>query len=270
MHGKIHFSAIEIVWTLTFAALLVLLSVLFGRDRGRRFPWFTASIALEGLRMLASRLLFGRLALIRSSEVFLTLADLEAIVSLGVVLELARRAFAGASRFAWTVSTAVIAAVAAVGVILSGPWPAWKTVTAHSLLGHLQLMQLSAQKLDLFDDLLAIELTLLAAFLGRGLNAGWRNHARQILAGLCTASVAQLVVRNTLHRLANAAPPRSQAESLRMTGLEERLINGSSVIYLLVLLWWIACLWNDQPDSGPQAPKPPAALNARPAASAES
>ena len=42
MHFDFHFTAISVLWTLTFAALLVLLVVLMGRDRARRFPWFTA------------------------------------------------------------------------------------------------------------------------------------------------------------------------------------------------------------------------------------
>ena len=57
MHSNFDFSASQILWTLTFAALLVLLVVLLGRDRARRFPWFTASIATMGLLLLTSQLL---------------------------------------------------------------------------------------------------------------------------------------------------------------------------------------------------------------------
>ena len=61
MHFDFHFTAISVLWTLTFAALLVLLVVLMGRDRARRFPWFTASIVLVALRLLTNRLLHERL-----------------------------------------------------------------------------------------------------------------------------------------------------------------------------------------------------------------
>jgi hypothetical protein len=54
MHFNFGFTAVQILWTLTFAALLVLLVVLLGRDRARRFPWFTASIVLLTLRLLSS------------------------------------------------------------------------------------------------------------------------------------------------------------------------------------------------------------------------
>ena len=56
MHLNFGFTTVQILWTLTFAALLVLLVVLLGRDRTRRFPWFTASIALVAVRLLASRM----------------------------------------------------------------------------------------------------------------------------------------------------------------------------------------------------------------------
>ena len=46
MHFDYHFTAVSVMWTLTFASLLVLLVVLMGRDRIGRFPWFTASIVL--------------------------------------------------------------------------------------------------------------------------------------------------------------------------------------------------------------------------------
>ena len=62
MHLNFSFSAVQTLWTLTFAALLVLMVVLLGRDRVRHFPWFTTAIVLTALRLLASRLLFGRLA----------------------------------------------------------------------------------------------------------------------------------------------------------------------------------------------------------------
>ena len=41
MHFNFGFTTIQVLWTLTFAALLVLLVVLLGRDRARRYPWFT-------------------------------------------------------------------------------------------------------------------------------------------------------------------------------------------------------------------------------------
>jgi hypothetical protein len=244
-----HFATVEILWTLTFAALLVLLVVMLGRYRARRFPWFTVSIVLVALRMLASRLLFGKMAPITSSEIFLTLADLGMIVAFLVVVELARRAFAGASRNAWIAGTLVLLAIGGTVVALWGPWPAWKTVEAGSTLGKLRLMQLAAQKGELLNDLLYIELGLLLVFAGRRFAAGWRSHTQQIAVGLSIASIAQLIVRAVWQKIANGPPPRSQEEYVRITGLQDKLFNGNSIVYLLIVVAWIICLWRDEPGT---------------------
>ncbi len=69
MHLNFHFTAIQTLWTVTFAALLTLLVVLLGRDRARRFPWFTASVTMVALGLLTSRLLYGRMAQIPMATV---------------------------------------------------------------------------------------------------------------------------------------------------------------------------------------------------------
>ena len=56
MHFHFPFTVLTALWTLTFAAHLVLLVVLMGRDRVRQFPWFTANIVLVALRLLTSQI----------------------------------------------------------------------------------------------------------------------------------------------------------------------------------------------------------------------
>ncbi|MGB6743134.1 MAG: hypothetical protein WBE38_05695 [Terracidiphilus sp.] len=256
MHFDFHFTAIQTLWTLTFAGLLVLLVVLLGRDRVSRFSWFTASMVLMALRMLASRLLFGRMASITSSEIFLTLADVGAIVSFMVVVEMARRAFGRASRTAWIAGTLVLLAVGVTVLVLWGPWPPAQTVFARSTLADLRLMQLVAQKGDLLIDLLIVELGLLVVFCGRRFNAGWRSHTQRIVLGLSTGSIAQLLVRVGMQALANAPPPQTQEQYLRLTGLQEKLYNANSVVFLVVVVWWIVCLWIDEPGAKPAGALP--------------
>jgi len=70
-HFNFDFSAVKVLWALTFAALLVLMVVLLGRDRVRRYPFFTASIVLLALRLLMSRLLYGKLPSFTLGEIFL-------------------------------------------------------------------------------------------------------------------------------------------------------------------------------------------------------
>ena len=98
MHFNFDWNALQIIWTLTFAALLVLLVVLLGRDRARRYPWFTVSIVLVTLDMLGKRLLHGRLSQLTFAGIFIAIADLVVLVGLLVVVEMARSAFAGMRR----------------------------------------------------------------------------------------------------------------------------------------------------------------------------
>ena len=113
MHFHFPFSALQILWTLTFAAHLVLLVVLMGRDRVSRFKFFTASIVLVALRLLTSKLLFGRIAQMPMLWTFMIMADLGALISLGVVLELARRAFGRVRRNTWVLGALAVMAVGA-------------------------------------------------------------------------------------------------------------------------------------------------------------
>lgn len=249
MHFNFNFSAVQTLWTLTFAALLVLLVVLMGRDRIRRFPFFTAAMVMMALRMLASRLLFGRMAPVVTSEIFLVLADIAALLALLVVVEMARRAFAGASRKAWLLAMLTVLVIAGFVVYKWGPWPGFKTLFTASQLSVLRLMQLFAQKADLLSDLLMLQLGLLVAFFGRRFHTGWRSHTQQIVIGLSTASAAQLAVRIIWQQIALHTTIHQPADYQRVMGLQEKFYNANSVVYIVVLVWLIVCLWFDEPGT---------------------
>jgi hypothetical protein len=276
MHPNFHFTTVQILWTLTFAAQLVLLVVLLGRDRIKRFPWFSLGIILMALRLLASRLLFGRMPGITLSAIFIVMADLSAVVGFLVVVEMARRAFAPVKRIAWY-SGALAVLIVGGGILAAwGPWPAWKTLSASSFLADLQLMQLGAQKLDLLVDLLTVELGLLVILLGRKYGAGWRTHTQRIVIGLSTASTAQLAVEGLWQFIARTAVPHSQAEYDRIIGLRDKLFNANGVLFISVIVWWIVCLWIDEPgaaasgDSGQNTTPQPQYLSTEGKDSAES
>ncbi len=248
MHFNFGFTAVQILWTLTFAALLVLLVVLLGRDRARRFPWFTASIVLVTLDMLGKRLLFGRLPQITLAEIFIPLADLAVIVGLLVLLELARRAFGGMRRWGWVVGTLVLLAVGAGVLAVWGPWPAWKTLTASSRLAVLELMQLADIKGNLLMDVLTVELGLLVVVFGRRFKAGWRSHTQLIMIGLSTAAIAQLALQGIQQIIVKTVVIKTQADLDHARELLRKLSNANGAVYLAVLLWWIVCLWIDEPE----------------------
>jgi hypothetical protein len=246
MHLNFGWTTVQVLWTITFAALLVLLVVLIGRDRYKRFKLFTISIVLITFRLLASRLLYGKMAPISFYELFIPLADLTAIVNLLVLAELARRSFVGLGRRAWITFTLVLFAVAGGAVAVWGPWPALKTLTAGTTLALLGAMQLFSQKSELLLNVLTVELGLLVLFFGRRYKTGWRTHAQGILIGLSTAAIAQLIRDGVWDLIALKAVPHSQAEYERLVGLREKLFNGNEVVFLVVIVWWIWRLWMDE------------------------
>jgi asparagine N-glycosylation enzyme membrane subunit Stt3 len=258
MHFNFHFSQIQVLWTLTFAALLVLLIVLLGRERIRRFPWFTASIVVLALRLLTHRLLFGKLPQITLNEILIVLGDVLTVIGAMVVVELARRAFAGAKRTPWIVCTVCALAVAGMVVAFWGQWPPWKTLTAQSQLALWELMQLASQKLEMLANLATIELTLLVALFGRRYGAGWRSHTQMILIGLSTKAIAQFAIQGVWQLIATRALHHSDAELERLIGLREKLVNANGVIFVAVLVWWIVVLWIDEPGTKAEAAALPA------------
>jgi hypothetical protein len=247
MHFQFSFTAVQILWTLTLAALLVLLTVLVGRDRARHFPFFTASIVLVTIRLTADRLLYGHIAQIPMSLVFFTLADLAVLLELLVLIEVARRAFRGASRSAAAVTAVTLIAVAAGVIAAWGPWPAWKTVTVSTVLARVRLMQLISHQGDTFCAVLAIELGILVVFFGRRFGAGWRSHVQRIAIGLSAAAIGALATRALLQAIFSHVTFQSQQQVNRLMGLQSHLSDASGAIYFGVLVWWIACLWMDEP-----------------------
>ena len=246
MHLHFDLTAARILWTLTFAAVLVLLVVLFGRERARRFPWFTASIAVLALRLLVDQLLSNRLPALLLNWINLPLADVAAIVDLLVLVEMARRAFAGASRRSWWVATAGVAAIGVAVVILWGPWPSWQTLTAGTAMAALRLMQMLAQKGDTLAAVLAIELGLLVVGIGWRFAAGGRTHVQRIVIGLSAAALSLLTTLAVRQSIAIHTVIHSRAEFARVMDLQGRIYHANSAVYLAVLIWWIACLWIDE------------------------
>ena len=241
----------RIIWTLTFATQLVLLVVLMGRDRARRYPWFTAGIALMALRLMAEVLLNGRMAKLPLQEVLFALGDMSAIVSLLVVVEMARRAFAGIQRSIFIVNTVGLLAMAGGMLYFLKPWPEWKQLAAlDPMMIRLILMQLAAQKGELLVALLTVGLGLLVLLFGRRFKAGWRSHTQSIVIGLFAVAVSLLaldvVVLRTFHY--------TQAEQASVMHLRLSFAFAHELMYLAALVWWIVWLWRDEPGAAQPEP----------------
>lgn len=264
MHFHFGLTAVQILWTLTLAALFVLLTVLVGRQRVRRFPSFTAVIGLVTVRLMADRLLYGHLAPVHMSAIYFTLADLAVVLDILVLIEIARRAFIGASRRAAVIAALVTIAISASVLILWGPWPAWNTVAAPSGVAHVRFLQMFSQKGDIFAAILAVELGILVVFLGRRFHAGWRSHPQRIAIGLSAAAMALLATRALLQAVGTHTTIHSRQDLTHMFALQDRIAGANSAIYLLVLVWWIGSLWRDEPAGHASKPARPesATLNA--------
>jgi hypothetical protein len=122
------------------------------------------------------------------------------------------------------------------------------------------MVQLVAQRSDMLADVLAIELGVLVLIEGRKFSAGWKSHSLRLTVGFALSALAQLAVRGIWQAIATHAVPHSQEEYEHILGLQEKLYNGNSVVYLLVLVWWIYSMWQDEPGA--------AAANVEPASSA--
>ena len=259
MHFNFDFSTRQVLWTLNFAAQLVLLVVLLGRDRARRYPWFTAGIGLFALQLLAEDLLAGRMARLPFQEIVLVyLSDLGVIVGLLVLVEVARRAFAGAKRSIWIVNTVGLLVVAGGVLVVMGPWPAAKDLDLGSLLGRLRLMQLVAMKGETLVALLTVELGLLVVLFGRHLQGRLaKPHAADHHRTLdCGHSLADHPGSGAGHRQGGAPTQSAGVRTHRRPrGLMDKLMNANSMIYVAVVLWWIAgCGWTSREP--PRLPQP--------------
>jgi hypothetical protein len=249
MHFHFPFTAVEILWTLTFAAQLVLLVVLLGRDRIRRFRWFTASIVVLALRLLVGKLLADRVDRMTLGSILIPLADISVIVGFGVLVELALKAFRGVKRNAWIVATVVILAIGGVALRYWGIWPHWSELAGNSRLTVLLVMQLFAQKGEVLLDFLAIELCLLIVLFASPALAGWRTHVRRIAIGLAVAALGQLGAEGSLIYMSKHFVPKSRQEYDHLLDTATRITQANSILYVVVLLWWIACLWFDEPGT---------------------
>ena len=259
MHFDFHFSAARVLWTLTFAALLVLLVVLLGRDRARRYPWFTASILVTTLSLLATRLLFGRLPTLALNTITIALGDMEALAGLLVLVELGRKAFAGASRRGWIIGTAALALLGGAVVVAWRPWLPWSKLAENSRAVVLNVMLVIAAPRDtlpvasglakgnLLVCTLTVALALLIVVLGRRFHAGWRSHTQQIAIGLSGFAISWLLAQGTWQLIAKTVQIHTREEYQRVLGLGDKLVNANRTVYLAALVWWIVCLWIDEP-----------------------
>jgi hypothetical protein len=259
-----HLNIEQILWALILAGHLVLLIVLLGRNRAGRFPWFTASIALATVSLLANHLLHGKLTTIAFYWQSYTALALDAVIGIFVLVELARHVFSsGKARLllkprGWIGGTLVTVSIAIAAVWAWGPWPAWAALKAQPAQLPLLLVILTGMKGQLFVTVLTIQVALLLRIFGARFGFGWRTHVQQIALGLSTNALGFLIVQGITDIIQHTVHPTSRQQYDRIIRLVANLENARTALWFLVLIWWIIWLWRDEPGSstlaGAQAP----------------
>jgi hypothetical protein len=207
-------------------------------------------VGLMCLRYLGDRLLYHRVPGVAADAFFYVMTDLINILAVLVVVEIARRAFAGAGRREWIAGTLALLAVGVVVMVVWGPWPSFKTLFAGSeLASTFRVMSLFGDKTRLFFCALYVQLGLLVLIFGRKFKPGWHSHAQQLAIGFSLPSLSQLVVEGTsayVDRQAAIYPPDAYKG---VTELLHWLMNANAVILLVVLVGLIVCFWIDEPGT---------------------
>ena len=257
MHFSFTFN--QILWILTFAGQLTLLTVLLGQERIRRFPFFTASIALFTLRLLVETILSSRMAAIPFRITIVLLAFAVPFVGILAAVEVARRAFAAAPGRVWRIAAPGAIVVAAAVAAFWGQWPVFRGFSWRNLFAVLSLLQFVAQKADHFYDLLILEAVLLILLFGKRYGSGWLSHACSVATGLGAVALSWVAIQaGWLIRLSYARP-RTQQEYESLVSLGNALMNMQKCVYLAAVIWWVYSLWRNEsaaPDKSLAAPAP--------------
>jgi len=250
-----HWNIEQIIWALVLASHLVLLIVLMGRDRISRFPWFSASIALSTVHLIADHLLHGKLTSIAFYWQSYVGVLLDAIVGLMVLIELARRVFSNCkagvilNAKGWLGWTLVTVGVTAAAVWYWGPWPDWKAMTADPKQTPLLLVVLAALKSQLFLAILTVEVGLLMRIFGRRFGSRFTSHTQQIMLGLSTYALGFLAVQSTTDIMKHTLHLTTRAEYEHVMKLFANMDNARFALWFLVLVWWIVWLWREEPGA---------------------
>ncbi|MFC5861311.1 hypothetical protein ACFPT7_03310 [Acidicapsa dinghuensis] len=254
-----HWNIQQILWALVLASHLVLMIVLLGRERIRRFPWFTAYIVLSAVRLIADHLLHGKLTTVAFYWQSYTGSILEAILGVLVLIELCRHVFSsgrtgkilkGKGWIGGILVTVPIALAVAALWNMGITWTAMKSDPEHLPL-YIDLYV--ALKSQLFIAALTVEVGVFLQFFGRRFGAKWRSHDRQIVLGLSTMSIALLAVQATTDIIKHHVHLTSRDQYEHIVRIFENLDNARFAVWLLALIWWIVWLWRDDPDAPPAA-----------------
>ena len=242
------YSIEKVLWILRLLGLLALLVVLCVRRHARRFPWFTASIALAAPYMVAERFLSWRFPVVVMAWTLVLSENLIALCRAIVVLELGQRVFERVrmkTRFVWML---VLLGVGLGLMTFWGPRPTEQMLGLNSQVAVLQFLRVVDLNCYLLGDIMATGLGLLVFVFGRRYKGSWRSHSVQIVFGLAVASITQMSLVGGWQALVGWALSSGSMEYDRLMTLQTVMFNIASGIYIAVLIWWTVSLWTGAPD----------------------
>ena len=273
--NSMHFTMEQVLWALVVAAHLVLLVVLLGRERLRRFSWFTAFTMLTTVRLLADHLLQGRLTTFAFYWQSYALLAAGSLFLIGVLIELTRQTFgAGAkperngkaskpgkpvkalSPLAWQGWSFLLLVVAGVALFYWGQWPDLHAMKANPQTYPLLITVVIALKSELFTDILAILVGILVILFGPRFGNGFKSHPVAIMIGLSTTAMARLAVERITDSIKVSQKITNREQYEHILRLFTNLDNARLAVWLLAIVWWIYWLWRDEPGGGIVAQEP--------------
>jgi hypothetical protein len=207
----------HIIWVAGLLGHLILLVVLFSRRRASRFPWFTLLIGFYLLRSigLAATAHFTGHPAHRFATQAIDLTDV--CLQAAVLAELMWMALRPLNRSRQATLSLLLLASGALMVFRVAPpvrvWHSMALVLIHFLL-----------------SVLLLEWAVLLLFLLRPLQLSWRSHVAAISFGFGVYSLALLAGGGYF------TIGREMSDFVLFAFVRIG-------VYLLVLLWWIVCLW---------------------------
>jgi len=243
------------------AGHLILLVVLMGRDRVRLFPWFTALTVASTLELLAEHLLNDKLTTLATYWVNFSAMIVVWVLGVLVLVELSRRIFSSGKAGlilkprGWGGWSLVTVGLALLAVWFWGPWPTWQALQMEYKTEPVQfkimILVLTATRGQMVLAILTVEVVLLFAIFAKRFGFDWRTHPRQIALGLVVNALGILSISGIAEYLKHYRD-LSNPEVLRQSqALVENAEKGRHILGVLVLAWWIVCLWKDKPGVQP-------------------
>ena len=256
-----HWNLEQIVWALMLAGHLVLLVVLMGRDRVRVFPWFTVLTVGSTLELLAEHLLNDKLTTLATYWVNFSAMVVIWVLGVFVLAELARRIFSSGraglilNARGWLGWTMVTVGLALLAIWFWGPWPTWQALQTEYKTEPVQfrimVLVLTATRGQMALAILTVEVVLLFTLFAKRFGFNWRTHPRQIASGLVANALGILSISGLAEYLKHYRNLSSPEVLRQSQALVENAEKGRHVLGVLVLIWWIVCLWRDDPSTSP-------------------